>query len=425
MEDCQTIENKIQGLEDDITALEDLLAGATDPEKQDILRQIGGLEREAARLEAALRRCRQGRADSYVVQGLLGNKLVAGKRSAMRMFNNLDLVASVAKVALSIQGPDGSSVPRTYTADATAWDSKIFVVAQSSRGPGLVVLFPGALVMQEGDYSITATLFDRSGNQLASHIAEPTYTASSPLRVLVSRIFSSLPLDNLEVFAAHNAMRRFVEILPVADGWSPLGGDPAAGLRYDVTSNPYPNDADLGVLYDQYLANTVPNSEVPNVGIAYRFPDHTIGEGSGGNGPHFWKQFPYSVIVWGPPLVHVFAHETGHCFGLEPKGDPHSDPSDPSHSKSQTIDVLDADLGFDIDLRFLAPFPNPTFDIMFPSGPDPEPPDNRHAYNSWDWNFLLRQIGKLPNSGTKAALRTLAPIGQSYLHHRTDNFPNP
>ncbi len=92
------------------------------------------------------------------------------------------------------------------------------------------------------------------------------------------------------------------------------------------------------------------------------------------------------MIVWGAPLANVFCQETAHAFGLKPPQDPHLDPQHGPHSKDVTIDAQDAELGFDI--QYNQAWPQPSYDVMYYAGPDPENPDPSISLNSWGWEYL-------------------------------------
>lgn len=220
------------------------------------------------------------------------------------------------------------------------------------------------------------------------------------LRVLVDRIWSFTPTKPREIEAAHEAMQRMSWIYPVRDGVSALDGDRSAGLRYLLNNNPSgppQQDGHVCPLFASYR-NRPAGYDNMDVGILYRFPNE--GEGCGANGPHQCANVGvnHSTIVWRESLAHVFAHETGHCFGLVNPNAPHFDPSgQASHSRLETIDVEESDLGF--NLQFNRPFPSPTLDLMFPTGPCPGEPAEQSSLHPYDWEFLRQKLMQLPSTG--------------------------
>lgn len=194
-------------------------------------------------------------------------------------------------------------------------------------------------------------------------------------------------------------MVRLATLYPVRDGISTLDGDYSAGLRYNLDNNPQgpPNqDGNLGPSWDAYR-NPAAGHDSLDTALAYRFPD--AGEGSGASTqPAYNGWLPWSLIVWQAPVPQVFCHETGHNHGLEPPSSPHFDPTgQASHSKDQFIDPADAAAGFDI--QFNQPFPAPTYDIMFPTGPAPGYTPQQVSLNSWDWEFVRTQLLKSTSTG--------------------------
>jgi hypothetical protein len=65
------------------------------------------------------------------------------------------------------------------------------------------------------------------------------------------------------------------------------------------------------------------------------------------------------------------------------------------------IDTGDAAGGFDI--QFNQPFPVPTYDIMFPTGPAPGYAPTQVSLNSWDWEFVRTQLLKSSSTGPHEA----------------------
>jgi hypothetical protein len=252
---------------------------------------------------------------------------------------------------------------------------------------------------------------------LASQLDNAQFLSTKDLRVMVSRLWSGTPTTKPgELDAAEAAMLRMSWLYPVRDGVSSIDGQPTAGLRYGLDDNPQgpPNqDGHLCPLFGQWTNRPAPLDSI-DTAITYRFPD--MGEGSGGNSSHVCpgQTVQFSVIVWGAPLANVFCQETCHAFGLEAAQSPHLDPKfDAHHSKDVAIDPSDADLGF--DTQFNASWPVPTYDVMYPTGPDPEYPDPAHSLNSWDWEFLRQQIVKLPSTGPTATFISWTSLAGTQL----------
>src|SRR2546429_158456 len=69
-------------------------------------------------------------------------------------------------------------------------------------------------------------------------------------------------------------------------------------------------------------------------------------------------------------------------------------------SPTGQIDPVELDMGY--NTQFNARWPVPTYDVMYPTGPDPEYPDAAHSLNSWDWEYLRQQLLRLPSTGPTA-----------------------
>jgi hypothetical protein len=335
----------------------------------------------------------------FVLQGLRNNTLVAGKTTAIRLFTDPTPLAAVDQVEATILRADGSQVVHS-------WSKTEFVaVPKSSLGPSVVVRVPGSLLPWVGNYDLQAKLFDGAGAVLANYSLPDQIhlLPTKDLRVMVSRLWSGTPTKPGELEAARVAMTRLAALFPIRDGISVLDGDRSTGLRYNLHDDPMGpphQDGHLCPLFATYL-NRPPEVDSIDAGITYRFPNP--GEGSGGNSGHVCpnQNLEFSVDVWGAPLANIFCQETAHGFGLEAPQSPHLEPNfDAHHSKDELIDQQDAELGF--DSQFNQVFPVPTYDVMYPTGPDPEYPDPSHSFNSWDWEYLREQLVKLPSTGPTA-----------------------
>lgn len=345
------------------------------------------------------------------VQGLQGNTLVAGKTTALRVFGGAGVVASAANLEATVLRPDGSR--RLFS-----WTSDSFVtIPNGSAGPSIVVTVPGTELPWNGVYYFRLRIKDANGVELlAVALDNVPFLPTKDLRIMVSRIWSGTSDKPGELVAADTAMRRMSWIYPVRDGVGSLDGQPDAGLRYNVYDRPMgppSQDGHLCPLFARWSNRPAPDDSI-DTAITYRFPNG--GEGSGGNSGH---QCPgqtvlFSVIVWGAPLANVFCQETAHAFGLEAPQSPHLDPNfDAHHSKDVAIDLLDAELGF--NTQFDAPWPVPTYDVMYPTGPDPEYPDPAHSLNSWDWEYLRQQLVKLPSTGPTATFISWTSLAGNQL----------
>lgn len=345
----------------------------------------------------------------YLVQGLKNNTLVAGKTTAFRI--NMAApwpAASITGIQATIARPDGSVVN-------LSWPSAQFVVVGAGTPTeAIVVLVPGNSVPDVGSYYFNAALIKADGAVAGNCILDAIqFLPTKDLRMMVSRIWSNTgpaPKPG-EVEAATDAMQRLAALYPVRDGISTLDGDMTCGLRYNFDNNPVgpPNqDGNLGPSWDPFK-DPPAGQDTLDSALVYRFPD--AGEGSGAithtpyNG---W--LPYSGIVWQAPLGQPFCHETGHNHGCESPQSPHFDPTgQASHSKDLNIDPNDSGQGFDIE--FNAPFPEPVYDIMFPTGPSPGRPLNTISMNSWDWEFLRTQILKSNSTGPKGPALNFQSLG--------------
>jgi hypothetical protein len=332
----------------------------------------------------------------YLVQGLRGNTLVAGKTAALRLVTAPWPAEGAAAVQATVVRPDGS------LADLVWSSTQLVVVDPGGSDESVVVLIPGRMLPDVGVYYVRALALTAVGSVAATYLLDGVeFFPTKDLRMKVNRIWSGTgpAAKPGEMEAATQAMQRLAALYPVRDGISTLDGDYSAGLRYDFDNNPEgpPNqDGNLGPSWDSYQ-NPAPEHDRLDAALAYRLPD--VGEGSGAitrspyNG---W--LPWSVIVWLAPIPQVFCHETGHNHGLESPNSPHFDPTgQASHSKDLTIDPADAGGGFDI--QFNQPFPVPTYDIMFPTGPAPGYTPDQVSLNSWDWEFVRQQLLKRSSTG--------------------------
>lgn len=341
---------------------------------------------------------------NYPVQGLRSNTLVAGKITALRFFTDPVSIANIKRIDVSVTRPDGSTI-------GISWATNNFVaIPSSSLGPSVVGRIPGASLPWTGTYSQAADLIDQNGQVLAHYSSVFQLLPTKDLRVIVDRIRAGSvnPGTTAEIQGAISAIERMSFVYPIRDGTNTLDGDRVSGLRYLINNNPSPQDSQLCPLLASW-ANRPSNVDSVDVGIAFRAPDP--GEGCGGNAPHFCsgQTVPYSVIVWAPPISQVFCQETCHGFGLEPPNDPHFDPNvQAGHSKDYVINALDAELGF--DCQFNRPFPNPTYDIMFPTGPCPGWIPQNVSLNSWDWEYLRQRLANLPSTGPTNACFDGAPV---------------
>ncbi|MCX6927272.1 MAG: hypothetical protein NT154_29320 [Verrucomicrobia bacterium] len=334
-----------------------------------------------------------------VLQGLWHNTLVAGKTTALRLFTDPVLPAAVARAEATFVGPDGRLGSRTWTAP------NFVTIPQSSLGPSVAVTIPGNLLPTVGDYYFSARLYNASGNMLAWFESDRTaLLPTKDLRIMVDRLWSNTgTLDKPgEIEAAHLAMQRFATLWPVRDGISALDGNRSAGLRYLVNDNPIgpPNqDGQICPLMESW-SNRPLNVDSIDAGITYRFPDQ--GEGCGGFGRRTCpgQSLVWSGIVWQSPLAYVFSHETGHIFGLEPAAEPHSDGT---HTSDETIDLQEADLGF--DLQHVQALPQPTYNLMYGVSLCPGRDPSQISFSPYDWEYLRQQlVNRLTNStGPSAA----------------------
>lgn len=348
-----------------------------------------------------------------LLQGLNGNTLVAGKTTAIRVFTDSWSLADVSGMTATVLRPDGSRL-------LVAWPrADIVFIPVSNQGPSVVARITGRDLSFVGEYYFTVQVIDNVGAVAARlTLDRSTFLPTKDLRVIVSRLWSgtSPPAKLGEIEAVAPAMQRLAALYPIRDGISTFDGNASAGLRYFVNDNPKgPPDQDSHIcpLLAAYSNRPAPFDNV-DLAITYRFPDPS--EGSGGNSNHVCanQNVLYSVIVWGAPLATVFSQETAHRFGLEAAKSPHMDPNfDSAHSKDETVDATDADLGFDI--QFNQPFPDPTYDIMYPNGPDPEYPDQSHSLNSWDWEYLRQQLLSLSSTGPGRPFLTWRDLGGTSL----------
>ncbi len=320
----------------------------------------------------------------YLVQGLNNNTLVAGKTTAMRLNTAPWPASGATAVQATVVRPDGSVTNLVWSG------SQLVVVAAGTAAEGIAVLIPGNKLPDVGTYYVRANILTAVGSVAATYGIYAQLLPTKDLRMMVSRVWSNTgpAAKPGEVEAAIDAMRRLAAVYPIRDGISTLDGDYSAGLRYNFDNNPQgppKQDGNLGPSWDLYQ-NPPAGKDSLDKAIAYRFPDAAEGSGASTQ-PPYKGWLPWSLIVWQGPVPQVFSHETGHNSGLEPPASPHFDPTgQASHSKDLTIEATDAADGFDI--QFGQPFPVPTYDIMFPTGPAPGYAPNQVSLNSWDWEFV-------------------------------------
>jgi len=332
----------------------------------------------------------------YLVQGLRNNTLVAGKTSALRLITAPWPASNAAAVQASVVRPNGSVANLTWIL------SQLVIVDVGTTTESLVALIPGAVLPDIGNYYIQARVLTAIGSIAATYLIDAVHLLpTKDLRMMVSRVWSGTGPSAKpgEVDAAVEGMKRLAALYPVRDGISSLDGDYSAGLRYNFDNNPQgpPNqDGNLGPSWDPYR-NPPAGQDSLDAALAYRFPDAAEGAGASTQAA-FNGWLPWSLIVWQGPIPQVFSHETGHNHGLEPPASPHFDPTgQASHSRDMTIDLGDADGGFDI--QFNNSFPTPTYDIMFPTGPSPGYALHQVSLNSWDWEYVRTQLTKRSSTG--------------------------
>src|SRR5713101_2465592 len=332
----------------------------------------------------------------YLVQGLRNNTLVAGKTTAMRLVTAPWPASGAAAVQATVVRPDGSITNLVWSS------SQLVVVAAGTAAEGIAVLIPGDRLPDVGTYYVRANILTAIGSVAATYVMDTVQLfPTKDLRMMVSRVWSGTgpAAKPGEVEAAIDAMKRLAAVYPIRDAIGTLDGDYGAGLRYNFDNNPQgppKQDGNLGPSWDPYQ-NPPAGKDSLDRAIAYRFPDAAEGSGASTQ-PSYKGWLPWSLIVWQGPVPQVFSHETGHNSGLEPPASPHFDPTgQASHSKDLTIDATDAANGFDI--QFGQPFPVPTYDIMFPTGPAPGYAPNQVCLNSWDWEFVRTQLLKSSSTG--------------------------
>ncbi len=349
----------------------------------------------------------QSAGDAIAVQGLQGNTLVAGKSTAFRFFTTAALFASVSRIDVSIQRPDGSAL-------AKSWTKPEFTSIGSSRaGPSVVVLVRGADLPWIGSYHLSATALAASGARLATFVIEQfQLLPTKDIIVAIDRVHADAvnPGSAAELQAARDAMARLGAIWPIRDGVSTIDGDRTAGLRFEIQNKPQPYGCDGNPKHSdcqvcpffasrQHRTGGVDNI---NLAIGYRFTDPR--EDFGGIAPNFCsgQSVGWASIVMSGPLAPGFAQETGHVFGLEPKNDPHFDPTlQAGHSKDDLIDAAATDLGFDIQVN--RAFPAQVHDVMHQAVCGC--PNDQTSYNTWDWEFLRAHFAAFSSTGPNAPSR--------------------
>jgi hypothetical protein len=304
--------------------------------------------------------------------------------------------SGASAVRVVVVRPDGSVLSRSWSG------SQLVTVGSGTASESIAVSIPGNQLPDIGTYYFRATILTAVGSVAAEYrIDAVQLLPTKDLRMMVSRVWSGTgpAAKPGEVQAAVDAMQRLAAVYPIRDGISTLDGDYNAGLRYNFDDNPQgpPNqDGNLGASWDPFKMPS-PGKDSLDRALAYRFPD--VGEGVGASTQATYNGWlPWSLIVWQAPIPQVFCHETGHNTGLEPPTSPHFDPTgQASHSRDLTIAASDAADGF--DSQFAQPFPVPTYDIMFPTGPSPGYRLDEVALNSWDWEFVRNQLLKSSSTG--------------------------
>lgn len=333
---------------------------------------------------------------AYLVQGLRNNTLVAGKTTALRLVTAPWPASGASAVQAIILRPDGSVTNRSWSRQ------QLVVVDTGTPSESVVVLIPGNALPDVGEYYVRAHILTPIGSIAATYLIDAQqFLPTKDIRMMVSRVWSGTgpaPKPG-EIEAAIDAMRRLAAVYPIRDGISTLDGDYRAGLRYNFDNNPQGpprQDGNLGPSWDPFR-NPPAGRDTLDTALAYRFPDP--GEGSGASSqPIYNGWLPWSLVVWQGPIPQVFSHETGHNHQLEAASSPHFDPTgQASHSKDMLIDAADLEGGFDIE--FNQAFPSQTFDIMFPTGPAPGYAPNQVCLNSWDWEFVRKQLLKSSATG--------------------------
>ncbi len=338
--------------------------------------------------------------DAVALQGLRLNTLVAGKSTGFRFFIAPAALNALNRIETIIVRPDGSQITNSWNR------SNIVEIPNGTHGPSIVVRMPGKDLPWVGNYQLKARVFNQSGAVLASYLIEAfQLLPTKDLIVGIDRANANdvNPGTAAEIQAASDAIQRLSAIWPVRDGISIPNGDRTAGVRYVINNKPQPHgcNGDLKVSDCQtcpFFA-TLFNRPVPsdnmNLGIVFRFQDR--GEDVGGIAPNACPNGQlWASIVMSGSLAPGFGQECGHVFGLEPTNDPHFDVTvQKGHSKDNTIDITDAEGGFDVQTNL--PYPNPTFDAMHQNVCGC--PNNQISYNSWDWEYLRKQFVKLSSTG--------------------------
>lgn len=340
--------------------------------------------------------------NAVALQGLRMNTLVAGKSTAFRFYINPAALNELNRIETVIIRPDGSQITKSWTR------SNIVEVPNSTLGASIVVRVPGKDLPWVGNYQLKAKITNQSGAILLSYVIDPfVLLPTKDLIVAIDRVNADNvnPGTPAEIQAARDAIERLAGIWPIRDGVSTPNGDLNAGLRYIVNNKPQPygcngnpgvSDCQLCPFFASWSKSSrPPNSDIMNLGIGFRFQDR--GESVGGIAPNTCPNGQlWASIVMSGALAPGFGQECGHVFGLEPTNDPHFDVTvQKGHSKDRTIDVLDAEAGFDVQTN--RPFPNPTFDVMYQVVCGC--PNDEVSYNSWDWEYLRKKFISFSSTG--------------------------
>ena len=346
----------------------------------------------------------------FVLQGLQGTTLVAGKTTGLRVFTDDAKYTAADRIEATILRPDGSTLVKSWSR------SDIVAIPTGSLGRNLLVQVPGSELPWVGSYTFDVKVFDAAGGLITSHSLEQTQLLpTKDLRFLVTYLFKG---DNPGAFRptptwdadVQRSMARLGSMFPVRDGvQSALNGDLRNGLRYWVGT---PCDGYVQGYYDcvYQQTRTINSSAGDHVDITIEFrpgfyndnPCREVPCGPGGNSAR--PPAPYSDLhragcVAGnfngiEMTAPCFAQESGHNFGLEPSSSPHyQDLKDPGHSKDPFIKDPDA---FDfLNNRAYSVIG----DVMNNLGSGALQGANAVMFNAFDWEYLRQQILKLSSTG--------------------------
>jgi len=348
------------------------------------------------------------------LQGLRLNTLVAGKSTAFRFYMDKATFNAVTRIQMTIIRPDGSQITKSWNR------SDIVEIPNSTRGASMVVRVVGKDLPWIGNYQLKASAFNQLGTIISNYLIDQfALLPTKDLIVGIDRVNANdvNPGTNAEIQAARDAMQRLASIFPVRDGISSPDNDITAGVRFVINNKPQPygcngnpkvSDCQLCPFFASWFNRPAPLDNM-NLGIGFRFQD--LNEDVGGIAPNSCPngQLWASIVMTGD-VAPGWGQEIGHVFGLEPTNDPHFDITvQPGHSKDKTIDVADAEEGFDIQTN--RSFPNPTFDVMHQAVCGCQ--NSSTSYNSWDWEYLRKQFVKLSSTGPTMP-----------VHFQTDTAPS-